>query len=52
MHLRFYSDKNMASFVERKSEGRSEEYPAPAFSTGEVEALKFEEVSGDDDLPF
>ena len=41
-----------ASFVERKSEGRSEEYPAPAFSTGEVEAPKFEEVSGDDDLPF
>ena len=64
MQVRSYDDKNgnkryatevvadEASFVERKSEGRSEEYPAPAFSTGEVEAPKFEEVSGDDDLPF
>ena len=41
-----------ASFVERKSEGKTEDYHTPAFSGGEVDAPKFEEVSGDDDLPF
>lgn len=42
-----------ASFVEKKSEtARTDDYPAPAFSTGEPEAPKFEEVAGDDDLPF
>lgn len=43
-----------ASFVERKSDSapKTDDYQAPAFSTGAAEAPKFEEVSGDDDLPF
>ena len=43
-----------ASFVERKADGspRPEDYQAPAYATGMEEAPKFEEVSGDDDLPF
>lgn len=40
-----------ASFVEKKSEtaARSD---VPSFASGEVEAPKFEEISGDEDLPF
>ena len=43
-----------ASFVERKSEsvGRTDSYSAPAFNTPISEAPKFEEIAGDDDLPF
>ena len=43
-----------ASFVERKSEsvGRTDSYSAPAFNTPVSEAPKFEEIAGDDDLPF
>lgn len=41
-----------ASFVEKKSDSapRTEEPQAPSF--GDAPAPKFEEVSGDDDLPF
>ena len=43
-----------ASFVERKSEsvGRTDSYSAPTFNTPISEAPKFEEIAGDDDLPF
>ncbi|MBQ8497206.1 MAG: single-stranded DNA-binding protein [Clostridia bacterium] len=42
-----------ASFVERKSEStRTDDYQAPAFNTPVSEAPKFEEIAGDDDLPF
>lgn len=43
-----------ATFVERKSDSapRTDDYQAPAFSAGTTETPKFEEVSGDDDLPF
>ena len=43
-----------ASFIERKSEsvGRTDSYSAPAFNTPISEAPKFEEIAGDDDLPF
>ena len=40
-----------ATFVERKSE-RVDDYQAPAFGASASPAPKFEEVSGDDDLPF
>ena len=42
-----------ASFVERKSESaRTDDYPVPAFNSPVSEAPKFEEIAGDDDLPF
>ena len=41
-----------ASFVERKSDRGGEDFPAPAFSSTNEAAPKFEEISGDDDLPF
>ena len=42
-----------ASFVERKSDSqRTDDYQAPAFHTPASEAPKFEEIAGDDDLPF
>ena len=43
-----------ATFVERKSEsaGRTDNYSAPLFNTPVSEAPKFEEIAGDDDLPF
>ena len=43
-----------ASFVERKSEsvGRTDNYAAPVFNSPISEAPKFEEIAGDDDLPF
>ena len=42
-----------ASFVERKSDSaRTDDYQAPAFHTPISEAPKFEEIAGDDDLPF
>lgn len=43
-----------ASFVEKKTDAssRPDDYPAPAFATSTEEIPKFEEVSGDDDLPF
>ena len=43
-----------ASFVERKSESavRTDDYAAPVFNTPVSEAPKFEEIAGDDDLPF
>ena len=42
-----------ASFVERKSDSqRTDDYQAPAFHTPVSEAPKFEEIAGDDDLPF
>ena len=43
-----------ASFVERKSEsaGRTDNYAAPVFNAPISETPKFEEIAGDDDLPF
>ena len=42
-----------ASFVERKSESaRTEDYQAPSFNSHISDAPKFEEIAGDDDLPF
>ena len=43
-----------ASFVERKSDSapKADDYQAPAFSAGTNDAAKFEEVAGDEDLPF
>ena len=42
-----------ASFVERKSESaRTDDYPVPAFNSPVSEAPTFEEIAGDDDLPF
>ena len=43
-----------ASFVERKSDSapRADYYQALSFSEGAADTAKFEEVSGDDDLPF
>ena len=41
------------SFVERKSESaRTEDYQAPSFNSHISDAPKFEEIAGDDDLPF
>ena len=42
-----------ASFVERKSESaRTDDYQVPSFNSHVSEAPKFEEIAGDDDLPF
>ena len=43
-----------ASFIERKSESavRTDSYSAPVFNTPVSETPKFEEIAGDDDLPF
>ena len=42
-----------ASFVERKSESaRTDDYQAPSFNSHISDAPKFEEIAGDDDLPF
>ena len=42
-----------ASFVERKSESaRTDDYQVPSFNSPVSEAPKFEEIAGDDDLPF
>ena len=42
-----------ASFVERKSDSpRNDDYQTPAFNAPVSEAPKFEEIAGDDDLPF
>ena len=42
-----------ASFVERKSESaRTEDYQTPSFNSHVSDAPKFEEIAGDDDLPF
>ena len=42
-----------ASFVERKSESaRTDDYQTPAFNSPISETPKFEEIAGDDDLPF
>lgn len=42
-----------ASFVERKSESsRTDDYPVPAFNYPVSEAPNFEEIPGDNDLPF
>lgn len=42
-----------ATFVEKKSDSsRADEFQAPAFSTDTTSAPKFEEVTGDEDLPF
>ena len=42
-----------ASFVERKNDSaRSDDYQAPVFTAGGAETPKFEEIAGDDDLPF
>ena len=42
-----------ASFVERKSESaRTDDYQVPSFNSPISEAPKFEEIAGDDDLPF
>ena len=42
-----------ASFVERKSDSPSnDDYQTPAFNAPVSEAPKFEEIAGDDDLPF
>ena len=42
-----------ASFVERKNDSpRTDDYQAPTFSSGDTETPKFEEIAGDDDLPF
>ena len=42
-----------ASFVERKSDSaRTDDYQVPAFNSPVSETPKFEEIAGDDDLPF
>ena len=42
-----------ASFVERKSDSpRNDDYQAPSFGAPISETPKFEEIAGDDDLPF
>lgn len=42
-----------ATFVERKSDSvRNDDFQAPAFTAGPTETPKFEEIAGDDDLPF
>ena len=42
-----------ASFVERKNDApRTDDYQAPAFHAPISDAPKFEEIAGDDDLPF
>ena len=42
-----------ASFVERKNDSvRGDDYQAPVFTAGGAETPKFEEIAGDDDLPF
>ncbi len=42
-----------ANFVERKSDSqRVDDYQVPSFSNVPADAPKFEEVPGDDDLPF
>ena len=41
------------NFVERKSDSpRNDDYQAPAFGGQMMDAPKFEEIAGDDDLPF
>ena len=41
------------NFVERKSDSqRNDDYQAPAFGGQVMDAPKFEEIAGDDDLPF
>lgn len=41
------------SFIERKSDSaRTDDYQVPAFNSPVSEAPKFEEIAGDDDLPF
>ncbi len=41
------------NFVERKSDSPRGEYSAPAsFQSSPMETPKFEEIAGDDDLPF
>ena len=42
-----------ASFVERKSESaRTDDYQVPSYNSHISETPKFEEIAGDDDLPF
>ena len=42
-----------ASYVERKNDSqRTDDYQTPVFTAGDSETPKFEEIAGDDDLPF
>lgn len=42
-----------ATFVERKSDSaRPDDFQVPSFTSGSMETPKFEEIAGDDDLPF
>ncbi len=41
------------NFVERKGDSpRNDDFAAPTYHGGAVETPKFEEIAGDDDLPF